>query len=310
MDPLTDILTTLQMKGTLYFRTDFRAPWGVEVPQHNLVVRFHLVIRGSVWLNVDQKSPICLQRGDLALIPHGACHFLRDRPERETVPIHCVLDETAYHGAADLRYGGQGESTILVCGHFAFSDEVLHPILQALPPTMHIRATDGHDFTWLDAATRSIAMETAKRSPGWSAIVDRVSAILFIQALRTTLHTEHSAPMAAFADPQLGKALSSIHQESAHPWTLQELARRAGMSRTVFAERFKLRMGLSAMAYVTRWRLQKARKELVETDEIIAAIAEGVGYSSEAAFSRAFQRLYGAPPGLYRKGKHRAAQPS
>ena len=307
LDPLTDVLATLRMRGTLYFRTDFRAPWGVSVPERRLVARFHLLIRGEAWVEVD-ATRVRMQRGDLVLVPHGAFHTLRDQPDRPYESVDDVLDETAYDGTSDLRYGGDGESTVLVCGHFGFDDELLHPVLETLPAVVHLRAAEGHDFTWLDGATRAIAVETATRAPGWEAVVDRVSAILFIQALRASLSEPSAAAVvAAFADPQIGRALVAVHEDPAYPWSLQDLARLARMSRTVFADRFRACMGLTPMAYVTRWRLQRARRHLLDSDDIVAAVAERAGYSSEAAFCRAFRRLYGKPPATYRRERGHVA---
>ncbi len=309
LDSLTDVLMTLRMRGTLYFRTNFRAPWGVEVPARQLVARFHLLIRGEAWIEVGGVQTR-MRRGDLVIVPHGARHFLRDKPERPTILVGRVLDESSYDGTADLCHGGTGESTVLVCGHFSFDDELLHPVLAALPPVVHIEAAQGHDFTWLDAATRTVAAETSKRAPGWEAVVDHVSTILFIQSIRVALtRPELNDRITVFSDQQVGRALDAIHADPTHAWTLREMAQRAGMSRTVFAQRFRDCVGMTAMAYVTRWRLQRARRRLLDTNEIIAAVAGDAGYSSEAAFCRAFQRLYGSPPGAYRRERAEMRQP-
>ena len=300
-DALSDVLSTLQMRGSLYFRTDLRSPWGLEVPENAGTIRFHILVRGEAWIEA-QATSVRLERGDLVLVPHGAAHLLRDTPTRPTVPLATVLDETAYDGTSDLRYGGDGASTVLVCGHFAFDDELLHPLLEGLPPLLHLRAADGSDFLWLDAATRAVGVETDRRLPGWAAVVDHVSAILLVQALRSCLGSADSpTSMAAFADPQLSRALCALHEDPARSWTIEALGRHAGMSRTTFAERFRASMGMPVMAYVTRWRLQRARRDLLASGDVVAAVAYRAGYASEAAFCRAFQRLYGKPPATYRR---------
>lgn len=303
-DALTDILTTLRMRGTLYFRTDFRAPWGVEVPANAAVARFHLLLRGEAWIEAGGENRR-MRRGDLALVPHGATHHLRDMADRPTVPLNRVLDSAAYDGTTDLRYGGDGESAVLVCGHFAFDDELLHPVLEEMPPLIHLTASDGQDFSWLDGATRAVAFETATRPPGWSAVVDRISAIVFIQALRASIQQRGlgGSVFGAFADPHLRRALGAIHADPSAAWTVDTLARRAGMSRTVFAERFRQRIGMAPVAYLTRWRLQRARRVLLDSDDTVALVAAAAGYRSEAAFSRAFSRAYGVPPARYRRAR-------
>ena len=307
MDALSDVFRTLSVRSTIYFRTALTAPWGLEVPSRERVARFHVVIDGTCMIEVAGQRPVSLQRGDLALVPHGLGHVLRSDRDAAVVPLDRVLDEAAYDGTDDLRYGGGGARSTLVCGHFSFDDEIPHPALETLPSMLHVSAAAGHDFTWLDGAARTLGRETAVRPPGWEVVVDRAAEILLVQALRACFaETGDRTATAAFLDERLSRALAAIHQRPGHVWSLEELARRAGMSRTAFAVRFRELMGMPPMAYVTRWRLQKARAALLESDDIVARIAERCGYASEAAFSRAFQRLYGHPPASYRRQMQRA----
>lgn len=303
MDPLSDVFRTLRVKSSLYFRARLSAPWGLDVPAQTRVVRFHIVVDGSCLIRVGSGEERLLQRGDLAVVPRGAAHTLRADAESTTHRLADVLDETAYDGTSDLEHGGDGACTVLVCGHFGFDDEVTHPAIDALPSLLHIGASHGHDFGWLDAATRALGGETTKRPPGWEVVVSRVSEILFVQILRSQLADDDDTPSAilAFSDPQLSRALSAVHTDPQRDWDVESLARSSGMSRTSFAVRFRKHLGMPPMAYVTRWRLQRARVALVDGDEVVAAIAAEHGYQSEAAFSRAFQRLYGKPPARYRR---------
>jgi len=302
MDVLSDVFRTLRVRSTLYFRTALHAPWGLEVPVEPRVARFHLVIDGACLIDADPGGRVLLQRGDLALVPNGARHALLSDAGATIVPLERALDETAFDGTTDLCYGGEGPRTTLVCGHFAFADELSHPALATLPPLLHVSAADGHDLRWLDAATRMIGGETADRPPGWEVIVDRVAEIVFVHALRVRLaNGEVPTPIAALADEHIARALSEIHAAPERPWSLEDLARSAGLSRTGFAVRFRELMGLPPMAYLTRWRLQRARRELVESSDPITDVAERACYASEAAFSRAFRRLYGTPPATYRR---------
>ncbi len=302
MDPLTDILHTLRMKGSLYFRTHLTAPWGIAVPAREGVARFHVVIDGSCLLETDGGHQAELRRGDLALVSRGAAHTLQDDKSTRIVPLADVLDDSAYDGSDDLAYGGDGAATTLVCGHFAFDDEVTHPVLDDFPPLLHVNAAQGHHFEWLDQATRALGRETARRPPGWEVVVARASEILFVQVLRSQIASSGTQrAVAAFADEKLSRALQVIHGRPEHPWDLRMLARHAGMSRTAFAVQFRDHLGVTPMAYVTQWRLQKARLALVGSDDNVAAIATRHGYASEAAFSRAFQRQYGKPPARYRR---------
>ncbi len=299
-DPLADVLATLRMQGTFYFRTDFRAPWGVMVPALPGTARFHIALAGETWVRVGDAL-VNMMPGDLVLVPHGVAHALVDSPAQATIPLDEVLRRHPVSPVAALRFGGNGAASELVCGHFHFEDELLHPVVESLPKVVHLSRADGHDFLWLDAATRALAIETENRAPGWSAIVDRVAAILFIQALRATAAENVSPVLEAFRDPGLAAALAAIHANPADGWTLEALARKAGMSRTSFTQRFRERLGSTPMAYVTRWRLQRARQLLVDSEQPVAAIAAFAGYGSEAAFSKAFARSYGQPPATYRR---------
>ncbi|MEM9073354.1 MAG: AraC family transcriptional regulator [Myxococcota bacterium] len=302
MDPLSDIFQTLRVRSSLYFRAHLTAPWGLEVPAQDRVARFHIVLDGSCLLGVEGKSEQHLQRGDLAVVPRGAAHTLRADEASQTFALATVLDESAYDGREDLYFGGEGSPTVLVCGHFAFDDNITHPVIDALPAVLHIRATEGHDFRWLDGATQSLGAETRGRPPGWEVVASRVSEILFVQILRAQIgRSETPTAIAAFSDPQLSHALRAIHEDPQRKWNVEALARRAAMSRTAFAVRFREHLGTPPMAYITQWRLQKARIALVDSDETVASIAIDHGYQSEAAFSRAFQRLYGKPPATYRR---------
>lgn len=300
MDPLSDVFRTLRVGSTLYFRATLGTPFGLEVGQRADVTRFHVVISGSCWATVENNPPVLLERGDLVLVPHGSAHQLKSSPDVQLKALQRALDETRYSGGPEMRYGGNGPEAVLVCGHFQIDDEASHPILERLPELIHVKASEGFDFAWLDAATRSISHEASAQKAGWEVVVDRVSEILFIQVLRAHRPDSGSAIL-AFNDEQLMLALRAIHDAPESDFTLQSLAKAAGMSRTSFAVRFRDLMGLTPMAYVTRWRLQRARASLLLNQRSIAALAEEAGYHSEAAFSRAFQRLYGSPPAAYRR---------
>ncbi len=305
MDTLSDIFRTLRVQSTLYFRAALSGNWGLAVPPHYPASRFHVVIEGACYITVEGKEPVLLRRGDLAVVPHGAKHVLQSSRDATIVPLQQALDEASFDGYEDLVYGEKGETTTLVCGHFSFEDMASHPIIDSLPPLVHIRAEEGYDFLWLDAATRTLGQETTKRSPGWQVIVDRSAEILFIQILRVQLAQSSSSVVAAFFDKNLALSLNAIHCQPEKHWSVESLASVAGMSRTAFALRFRELMGKTPMAYVNQWRLQKARVALLESALNVARIAERSGYRSEAAFSRAFHQLYGKPPATYRRMHNR-----
>lgn len=312
-DALSQILDALKLRGSVYFHTHFTPPWSVRVPPFSNVARFHMAMRGSCWLRVEGvDTPLHLATGDLAVIPHGASHILSDTAERAPLELDVVLARSGYAGDGALAYGeGDGdtadaEACKLFCGHFEFEEGSVHPVLHALPDVIHIPNTQTMNASWLDSVMRFVSAEVSAGRAGSDAIVHRLTEILFIQVVRAFVDEvgDDAGCLAAVLNPQLGQCLSKVHLEPERPWTVEAMAREAGMSRTVFAERFTELVGMTPVGYVTHWRMQRARRELIETEQPLIEIAEHVGYSSEAAFNRAFKRQFDVTPGQMRRAAH------
>ncbi|HMB71716.1 MAG TPA: AraC family transcriptional regulator [bacterium] len=307
MDVLSEVLGALRLEGTLYFTTEFRRPWGVRVPPHGNVARFHLVLRGTCWVETGgQPEPVRLESGDLVLVPHGAEHVLSDPPGTPSPAVDEVIQRSGFTGRGALIHGGpdQGHPTRLLCGHFAFdAGSAAHPLLEQLPSRIVIRQEDAARHARVDDMVRLIVQEARGQGPGRDAVVQRLSEVLFIQALRAWSEGAGagSGLMAALADPQLARGLAAVHTAPGRPWTLEELARQAGLSRTVFAERFRARMGRTPMQYVTFWRVEHACRLLRDGQCTVDDVAGRVGYRSPAAFHRAFRKWVGRSPGEYRR---------
>ncbi|MEQ9143338.1 MAG: AraC family transcriptional regulator [Parvibaculaceae bacterium] len=305
MDILDDILGTLNLKGVLYFRTDFSAPWSVTVPDHDMAARFHLVVEGRLCLTLPDGTVKELGPGDLALIPRGRAHVLADAPGRVAPPLETVLDEAGYDGKGVLVAGGgdRQASTQLVCGHFTFRPGADHPILRALPDALIMTASDRAREPWLDEMLRLIVQRVFSGEIGSVASVTRLSEIMFIDLLRVGVHQCPAlrAVLGAFRDAHIGKALHLIHERAADTWTVETLASAVGMSRSRFAERFRDLTGMGPMAYLSDWRLQKALSLLEDSRCSVQEVAVQAGYQSPAAFSRAFSGKFGIAPTKYRR---------
>ncbi len=307
LDLLSDILTRLSLQGTLYFRTSFTEPWGVRVPSFENVARFHYVHQGECLLRVEgQETPLRLSKGDLALIPHGAAHVLNCRhsgPE-EVLPLDDVLERSGYDGKGLLVYGGEEPDleTQLICGHFSMAKGSRHLLFERLPSSIVIRDYGTEAGGWLEATLRVIGSETGSAKLGADLIALKMSEVIFAQAIRQ--HIEEAAgsegALSGFADVHLTRALTAFHQNPVADWTVDALAREAALSRTGFAVRFSEKLGITPMQYVTSWRMQIARKALTEQNASVAEAADLCGYSSEAAFSRAFKKEIGQPPAAYK----------
>ncbi len=305
-DALSQILDALKLRGSVYFHTSFSPPWAVRVPAFGNVARFHMAMRGACWLSVEGlEKPLYLASGDLAVIPHGAAHILSDELGRNAAEVDDVVRQSGYSGEGALYYGGPDEeqSCKLFCGHFEFEEGSVHPILEALPAVIHVPNTQTMNAFWLEAVMRFVASEVRAGMPGSDAIVHRLTEIIFIQVVRTFVDREgdRAGCLAAVLNPKLGRSMSRIHREPERPWTVETLAREAGMSRTVFADRFTSLVGMTPLAYVTHWRMERARREIRDTDLPLIDIAERIGYSSEAAFNRAFKRQFNQTPGQVRR---------
>ena len=300
------MLETVRIRGSVYFWASLGPPWGVKVPAFARVVRYHVILRGHCWVRVDgADEPIRLEAGDLVAIPHGRAHLLSDGPKTACATLDQMLEQAKFSGEGALVLGDQdaGLQTRMVCGHFAHNADDEHPLFRTLPNAIVVRGVAMSDAHWLDGLLRYIAHEVAANGPGTTAIVTRLSEILFVHTLRSYVatHPEQAVGWAGFVDPNLGPALARIHEAPGANWSVAALAKVAGLSRTRFALRFRSLMGTAPIEYVARWRMACAKTELRQTSRSIADAADVLGYKSEAAFNRAFTRRYGMGPGAYRR---------
>lgn len=303
MDPLSDILGAVRLGGGVHFRCEFAAPWGMSMTATS-DMPFHVVVRGNFWLRLaDRDEPLALRAGDLVVLPHGGAHALLDSPDGAARPVEEVIAGQSLDHYGPVTNDGQGEPASILCGYFRCSRDSRHPVLAALPDVIHIRHSGRHDLAWLQTSLDFMIHETRTARPGAEAVVDRLVGVLFIQMVRAYVEQAEAPPgmLAAFADPQIGAALELMHRSPKDDWTLERLARRVGVSRSAFAERFVQLVGQTPMQYLTFWRMQLARKLLAESRLSTAAIAERVGYRSEASFGKAFKKAAGTGPGAYRR---------
>jgi AraC family transcriptional regulator, activator of mtrCDE len=304
MDTLSEILRTLKLSGSLYFRTELSAPWGLEVPVDSQAVRFHVVVQGTCWLRlVGVPKAIPLTTGDLALVPYGKAHQLSDDHSTPCRPLFDVLEEQQFAGHGTLRYGGGGVLTQLVCGYVGFVPEASHPLLESLPEPLILPGEQTQQQHGLSTVIELITQEAGSDHLGASALVDRLSEVLFIQMLRLYVARapDRASCLAALGDAYIGQVLHALHQQPASQWTVKTLARTVGLSRSSFAARFTPRMGMPPLRYLTRWRIELAKRALETSQESISQIAEQVGYRSEAAFIMVFKRYVGCTPSVYRR---------
>ncbi|HTA16879.1 MAG TPA: cupin domain-containing protein, partial [bacterium] len=261
MDVLADVLSLLRLRNLIYGRMEFSAPWGLRFPHNAAQVPFYMVSRGSCVLGLEGSPDLSLSAGDMVFLPKGAAHTLRDAPTSMVRPAEevlktCVETETV----ASIRYGGGGAETVLQGGLFRFEQGAFEPFVRSLPALIHLKEDSG-TAPWYEAVRRQLNAETAAELPGAKIMVSRLADILFIQALRAHLSGCKKAAggwLQATQDANLGLAIARMHEEPGGPWTVENLAEAAGMSRSAFAARFASLVGEGPMAYLTRWRMDKA----------------------------------------------------
>jgi AraC-like DNA-binding protein len=307
MDPLSDVLSLLKPRSYMFRGFDVGGRWSIRFPRHN-GIKCYAVVSGEVWLSVEGVAqPALLEAGDCFLLPRGLPFRLSS--DLALPPVDALAVFLSPHGGAVATYNGGGDF-FGVGGYFDFAGDHADMLLGALPPIVHIR--NESDKAVLRWSMERLMQELREPQPGGFLMAQHLAHMMLLQALR--LHVADGSKggvgwLSALADKQMGAAISAMHDDPARRWTLQELAERAGMSRSTFALKFKGMVGASPMDYLTRWRMLLAGDRLANSSSPISVIALSLGYESESAFSTAFKRVMGCSPRQYGRGRT-AASPS
>lgn len=303
-DALGEALYLLRLNGSLYCQSELNAPWSIAMPVMAGKMMFHIVMEGECWLSIDASDddpPLSLQLrpGSLVLLPQGQGHVIASAVGAPGVNLFDIPVTQISERYELMRYGGEGERTLLSCGVISFDHIAGAKLLQQLPRVIHVAADTAQPNPWLQQTIQHMAAEAASLRAGGETIMAHLADIIVIQSIR---HWIEHAPEAqhgwlgALQDPKLGKALAAIHAQPAQPWTVASLAQTAGMSRSGFSARFSELVGTSVKQYLTQWRMNLARAKLRSSPVSLGELAETLGYQSEAAFSRAYKRIMGESP--------------
>ncbi|MEU4670219.1 AraC family transcriptional regulator [Amycolatopsis sp. NPDC023774] len=299
MDPVEDVLTAMRIEQSRYVRIEAGAPWGIafHAPE---TTRLVLIASGSCVLTGEHVGePRRLTAGDCFVVRAGARFKLEDEPGRELLECETLLTEPERTVAA---HGGTGERTDIVSGRFSFDATAAEPLFAMLPP-LFLLDLHGEAGEQLRATFDLLAREEAGAGLGSRLVTSRLADVLFIQAVRVFCDSGggNLGWLAAQRDPRLAAATRALHADLARPWTVEALAREAGLSRSAFAAAFRAVVGETPLSYLTSWRLHQAKRLLRETDLSVAQIAARVGYESNAALTRVFSRREGTTPGAWRR---------
>jgi AraC-like DNA-binding protein len=314
MDPLSDLLRVVRLDGAYFFTVEAAEPWSVEtvaaqeltprvMPGAEHLISYHILTAGRCYAGVRGEEPVELAAGDVIVFPHGDAHVMSSgngiTPEvNRLAPAR--FPDTVVIG----KRGSPGAS--FVCGFLGCDRRPFNPLLAALPRRMHMR---GMSNAWLRGYTSQLIEESRLGRSGADQVLTRLAELMFIEVLRRYLEDlpqGQTGWLAGLRDGLVGRVLTLLHARPAHPWTLDELARQTASSRSNVAKRFAELVGQPPMQYLTRWRMQVAANLLGQSGAKIAAIAQEVGYDSEAAFSRAFKKATGLAPGAWRDARRAA----
>jgi AraC-like DNA-binding protein len=301
VDLLQERLVRARATGGVFARSAADPPWGLRLSGIQLAV--HAVIQGQVWLWTETgEEPVLLRPGDLAFVRGGPDHFIAHEPG-----ARCVSPDEfrRLHPTNETEIGPQG--AVFLCGAYRFAGDIGAGLVDALPSVLAFPASIDDP---IHGVVTMLSREMTQPRPGQQTVLDRLLDLLVVLGLRTGLARSANPPawFRAAADERLSRALHAIHESAERPWTVQELAQVAMMSRASFARVFQQTLGQTPMQYLADWRMALARDLLLSDGLTLSQIADRVGYSSQYAFATAFRRHHGEPPGRWRQ--HHAVNPA
>ena len=334
MDVLSDVLRVVRLAGAVFFVAEFSSPWAIESPPSRSLASlimpsaecftiFHVLAEGSCWVKVKGEPPMRMVAGDVVVVPQGDAHLMGSDLDQKPTPMRVLVPELPHAGMPPVMDGGGGDVAKFVCGYL-HCDQKFNPLFNTLPRLLCIRNRDGsvvlesvgaanpssdrlvpfHAGMWLNTTLYYLIKEAHAQNSSSQLILGRLTDLMFVEVLRH--YMEELPPgqkgwLAALKDPYVSRAINLLHAEPARAWTVEDLARDAGVSRSALAGRFTDLIGESPMHYLTNWRIHLAKQLLCEGQHSMAEVAERVGYESEYAFNRAFKRQVGKPPAAWRK---------
>lgn len=331
-DPLSDLLRSVRLRGAVFYYVTCRDDWvaasgssrdlSALMPGAEHVVAYHLVVKGGAWAAIDGAPPARLGEGDIVVFPQGDAHLLSSAPgakgplaedaawrlatRDDPKPIPVSVRGGAVQPGATLP--ADEATDLLVCGFIACDLRPFNPLIAALPRMLHMSTQ--HVGAWVGPMLHAAVRESRERRSGSAAVLERASEMMFVDVARRYLESlpeDATGWLAALRDRFVGPAIALMHDQPAEPWTIDELGRRVGLSRSALHDRFAQLVGQTPMQYLTSWRMQCGARMLRECRSTVATIALEVGYDSEAAFSRAFKRFVGKPPAAWRREQGIAA---
>ncbi len=317
MDALSDVLRVARFTGGVFLHAEFFAPWCMAArvgPEHctpalgpaSQLILYHYIVEGEVLIRVGEEDgdDLVLGAGDVVLLPRNDVHLVGSDLTLPPVAGADIIQPPKDGGLFTIHHGGGGERTRLICGYLGCDDIEENPLLSTLPPLLKLDAEQGGAAEWIRSTFQYAAGEVASGRPGSETVLAKLSELLFVEAVRRyaeTLPESQTGWLAGLRDPYVARTLALLHRDVTRDWSVDDLSREVGLSRSALADRFLGLIGTPLMHYLANWRMQVASQRLRNTSASLAQIADSVGYGSEAAFSRAFKKAFGTAPAAWRR---------
>lgn len=319
MDALSDVLRVSHLTGGVFLRADMFAPWciALNIPREHCgpalgaasrLMTYHYIIEGELRIRVDgtDEESCALRRGEVVILPRNDPHLMGSDLALPAVSGSDIVQQPHDGGLYSIRHGGHGEKTEMICGFIGYAGTEANPLISMLPRLLKLNVEQGLAAEWIRSTFQYAAAEVSAGRPGSQTVLAKLSELLFVETVRSyaeSLPDSHTGWLAGLREPHVGKALALLHGDISRRWTVDDLGREVGLSRSALSDRFLRLIGMPPINYLINWRMQVAATKLRDTNATLAQIAQTVGYDSEAAFSRTFKKTFGAAPGTWRSAR-------
>ena len=317
MDALSDVLKVAHLTGGVFLHAEFFAPWCIAArvsPEHcapalgpaSHLIIYHYVVKGDLRIRVEGEDGegLVIRAGEVVLLPRNDLHLIGSDLSLPPVAGSDIIQPPKDGGLFSIHHGGAGGCTRMICGFLGCASAEGNPVLSTLPPLLKLNVEQGGAAEWIRSTFQYAADEVAAGRPGSETVLAKLSELLFVETVRRyaeALPDGQTGWFAGLREPPVARALALLHRDITRRWTVDDLGREVGLSRSALADRFVRLIGVPPMHYLASWRMQLAAQELRNTSASLAQVAEIVGYESEAAFSRAFKKAFGAAPATWRR---------
>jgi AraC-like DNA-binding protein len=306
------------LTGGVFLHAEFFAPWCIVArvgPEHcapalgpaSHLIAYHYVVEGDLRIGLTgegQGEGVVIRAGEIVLLPRNDLHVMGSDLSLTPAPASDVIRPPRNGGLFSIHHGGSGGRTQMICGFLGCADGGGNPVLSSLPPLLRLDLSQDVAGEWIRTTFQYGAAEVAAGRPGSETVLAKLSELLFVEAVRrhaASLPEGQTGWFSGLRDPYVSRALALLHRDVTRRWTVDDLGREIGLSRSALADRFMHLLGVPPMHYLAQWRMQVAMQKLRGTSTPLGQVAETVGYDSEAAFSRAFKKAFGMAPATWRR---------